>query len=54
MCMNIWLVILCVFKYDETCEQFKIYIQGICYGTQPVDCNELFLLLLIPGEYLSW
>ena len=24
-----------------------------CYGNQPVDCNELFLLLLIPGEYSS-
>ena len=23
------------------------------YGTQPVDCNELFLLLLIPEEYSS-
>ena len=25
-----------------------------CYDTQPADCNELFLLLLIPGEYSSW
>ena len=25
-----------------------------CDGTQPVDCNEFFLLLLIPGEYSSW
>ena len=26
---------------------------SICYGTQPVDCNGLFPLLLIPGEYSS-
>ena len=26
---------------------------NICYGTQPADCNELFLLLLILGEYSS-
>ena len=24
-----------------------------CYGTQPADCNELFPMLLISGEYLS-
>ena len=27
---------------------------SMCYGIQPADCNELFLLLLIQGEYSSW
>ena len=31
----------------------KSTIVGYRYVTQPVDCNEHFLLLLIPGEYSS-
>ena len=26
---------------------------GYCCGTQPADCNKLFLLLLIPRKYSS-
>ena len=33
--------------------KLKTRVGDYCYGTQPADCNELFLLSLIPGEYSS-
>ena len=42
--------------YNITLTQHRQLIQIIityCYGTKPAECNELFLLLLIPGEYSS-
>ena len=39
--------------HPSTHPQTYIYKVIICYGTQPADCSELFLLLLISGEYSS-